>query len=62
LTIITITDLTTGEVVKTFDVTERSIAAQERFFDWVVRRTDLNMYDVVMTTPEDGKARGGAKK
>jgi len=48
-----IVEVSTGEVVRTFDVSDKSVSMQEKTFDTILHKTDLNRFDVIMTTPED---------
>lgn len=56
MTTIKIINRETGEIVKSFDVTDKSIRQQEALFDSLLRKTDLDRFDVFMVTPEDGTA------
>ena len=53
MTEIKIVEFSTGEVVKTFDVSDKSVQMQEKTFDAILHKTDLSRFDVIMTTPED---------
>lgn len=54
MTTIKIIEWETGEIVKSFDVTDKSIRQQETLFDSLLRKTDLDRFDVLMEKPEDG--------
>ena len=53
MTIIRIIDVGSGETIREIDVTDKSIAMQEKLFDAYLHKTDLERFDVTMVTPED---------
>lgn len=54
MTTIKVINRETGEVVKSFDVTNKSIRQQEAIFDTLLTKEDIDRSDVVMEWPEDG--------
>ena len=46
-------DLRTDKQIKFFDLSTRTVQAQERFFDKMLHAVDLDLFVVKFITPED---------